>query len=327
MRSPSRPPTWRLALLALALPGCLTGCLTVNLWGGGRKPLVETVVDGTEGPKILLLEVEGVLTESPEMEGFIGMERESTVDRIVEQLDKARTDDEVEAVLLRIDSPGGSVTASDVVYDEILRFKRERKVPVVAQLMGTAASGGYYVAMAADEVIAHPTSITGSIGVVFFGVNISGLMEKFGVQDQTLVTGPYKDAGSPLRPMKNEERAQLMSVLDDLHARFVAVVEQGRPGLEADRVVALADGRIYSAPQALELGLVDRIGDIREGIEQTRIRAGLSEARVVSYHRPREWRQHVYNQAPTGETAVRLGPRLPAWERPGFMYLWAPGAP
>jgi protease-4 len=322
MRNPFRPAAWGLALLALTLPGCLT----VNLWEGGRKPLVETVVEGTKGPKILLLEVQGVLTETPEMEGFFGMERESTVDRIVEQLDKAREDDEVEAVLLRIDSPGGSVTASDVIYDEIQRFKRERKVPVVAQLMGTAASGGYYVAMAADEVVAHPTTITGSIGVVFFGVNISGLMEKFGVQDQTLVTGPYKDAGSPLRPMKPQERAQLMSVLDDLYARFVAVVEQGRPALGAERVTALADGRIYSAPQALELGLVDRIGDIREGIEQTRIRAGLTEARVVSYHRPREWRQNVYSQAPTGEIGVRPGPRLPARERPGFMYLWAPGA-
>ena len=151
--------------------------------------------------------------------------------RVREQLDRARDDPEVRALLLRINSPGGTATASDLVYGEILRFKRERGVPVVAQLMGLATSGGYYVAMAADVVVAHPTTVTGSIGVRFVSVSLAGLMEKVGIEDQTLVAGSHKDAGSPLRRLTREERAHLQSVLDDLHSRFEQVVAAGRPNL------------------------------------------------------------------------------------------------
>lgn len=321
MRNPFSRLGWLLAGLALAAPGCVS----ISLFDGGRKPLVETVIHGDTGPKILMLEIDGVISETPEIGGLIGMEQESAVERVVEQLDKAREDDEVQALLLRINSPGGTVTASDIIYDEILRFKNERGVPVIAQLMGVAASGGYYVAMAADEVIAHATTVTGSIGVIFFGVNISGLMEKFGVEDQTLVTGPFKDTGSALRPMKKQEREQLQSVLTDLHARFVSVVDTGRADLDREQVAALADGRIYSATQALEAGLVDAVGGLSDSIAHAQIRAGLVDARVVTYHRPREWKQNYYNRALPGEITLQVGPRIPAFERPGFLYLWAPG--
>ena len=322
MRNPIPPLGWLLALIALAAPGCIS----INLFDGGRKPLVESVVHGTTGPKILMLEIEGIISDTAGAGGLISVGPESTVERVVEQLDKAREDDEVQGLLLRINSPGGTVTASDIIYNQILRFKEERGVPVVAQLMSTAASGGYYIAMAADEVIAHPTTVTGSIGVIFFGVNISGLMEKIGVENQTLVTGEYKDAGTALRPMRKQERAQLQSVLDDMHERFVSVVDKGRANLDTERVASLADGRIYSANQAKEAGLVDGIGNLADSIAHTQIRGGLVEARVVTYHRPREWKQNYYNQAPPREITLRVGPRLPAFERPGFMYLWAPGA-
>jgi len=300
----------------------------VQLFGGLPDPLIETVIYGESGPKIVLIDIDGVISESRDDHGFLEPSEESMLARVREQLDHARDDSDVRAVLLRINSPGGSVTASDILYQELMRFKRDRGVPVVAHFMGVAASGGYYVAMAADELIAEPTGVTGSIGVIFVGVNLSGLMEKLGVQDQTLTAGAQKDAGSWLHPMKPVEREHLQSVLDDMHERFKQVVVAGRPGLDRQRVDALADGRIYSASQAKANGLVDGLGDLEETVAAAQRRAGLASARVVTYHRPREYRQNLYTQAPAVPRVMRLelGPSLPL-ARPGFLYLWAPGLP
>ncbi len=315
---------WLLVLLVLL--GMAPGCVSVSLLDGRPKPLVESVVHGKAGPKILLLEIEGTLSEVPESDAWFGLGSESMLALVREQLDKAREDDAIRALLLRVNSPGGSVTASDILYQELMRFKEERAVPVVAQLMGVAASGGYYVSMAADRVIAHPTTVTGSIGVIFVGVNLSGLMQKLGIEDQTLVTGPFKDAGSPLRRMRPEERRQLQSVLDDMLARFEQVVATGRSQLDASAVHALADGRIFSAPQALEHGLVDGVGTLADGIAEAERLAGLASSRVVTYHRPREWVQNYYARPIVPpEITLRLEAPLGLPERPGFLYLWAPG--
>jgi protease-4 len=315
---------------APALLACLalvsSGCLTVQLFGGVREPLIETVIHGKSGPKIALIDIDGVISEQAEDPQLFEPAREGMLARVREQLDHAREDGDVKALLLRIDSPGGSVTASDILHQEVMRFKRDRGAPVVAHFMGVAASGGYYVGMAADEVIAQPTTVTGSIGVIFLGLNLSGLMQKIGVKDQTLTAGDAKDAGSWLRPMKPAERAQLQSVLDDMHARFKRVVLEGRPQLDAKRVDALADGRIYSADQALANGLVDGVGDLEQAVAAAQRLAGLPAARVVVYHRPREYRKNLYTEAPAIPRSLRLelSPLLPL-PRPGFLYLWAPG--
>jgi len=316
--------------VALPLLACLAsaGCVTVQLFGGPPEPLIETVIYGESGPKIVLIDIDGVISESSDDRRLLERSEESMVARVREQLDRARDDSSVRAVLLRINSPGGTVTASDIIYQELTRFKRDRGVPVVAHLMGVAASGGYYVAMAADELIAQPTGITGSIGVIFVGVNVSGLMEKFGVEDQTLTAGAQKDAGSWLRPMQSGEREHLQSVLDDMHERFKQIVAAGRHGLDRSRIDELADGRIYSASQAKANGLVDGLGDLEETVAAAQRRAGLASARVVIYHRPREYRQNLYTQAPPAPNLLRLelAPSLPL-ARPGFLYLWTPGLP
>jgi protease-4 len=301
--------------------------VNVQLFGGAPEPLTETVIHGESGPKIVLIDIDGVISESPDERNFLQSPEESMVARVREQLDRARKDSSVRAVMLRINSPGGTVTASDMIYQELVRFKKDRDVPVVAHFMGVAASGGYYVAMAADELIAQPTGVTGSIGVIFVGVNVSGLMKKFGVEDQTLTAGAQKDAGSWLRPMKPDERAHLQSVLDDMHERFKQVVAAGRPALDRARIDELADGRIYSS-QAKANGLVDSLGDLEDTVAAAQRRAGLATARVVIYHRPREYRENLYTQAPALPRVVRLelSPSLPL-ARPGFLYLWAPGAP
>jgi len=315
-----------LATASIALLVC--SCIQLQL-GGLPRPLEETVVHGEAGPKILLLEIEGVIVEQAPDPDLFGPVEDNPVSRVREQLDRARDDPEVRALLLRINSPGGTATASDLIYGEILRFKRERGVPVVAQLMGLATSGGYYVAMAADTIVAHPTTVTGSIGVRFVSVSLAGLLEKVGIEDQTLTAGSHKDAGSPLRRLTGEERAHLQSVLDDLHARFEQVVAAGRPDLPPGGLERVADGSIFSAPQALELGLVDAIADLEESVARTRLAAGLTEARVVRYHRPREYANNLYTRG--GPLAPKLRLELPGWQalafRPGFYFLWAPEFP
>jgi protease-4 len=182
--------------------------------------------------------------------------------------------------------------------------------------------------MAADEIQAYPTSITGSIGVIGMGLNFSGLMAKLGIENQTIQSGAFKDTGSPLRSMRDDERAYMQGIIDELHARFREVVVAGRPNLDAARVAELADGRIYSANGALSNGLIDRIGSIEEAIDRLEELAGISESQVVSYHRPSEWRNNLYTGAPAlaGPPIVQLDLRqmfgpLP---KPGFHYLWLP---
>ncbi len=313
----------RTSVTALAIG--LSGCITLNLLPGPRQPLVETVVQGQRGPKIVLIDVEGPIGERPRESSFGLREPQSMVERIREQLDVARNDAEVRALLLRINSPGGTATGSEVLFREISRFKRERGAPVVSQLMGVATSGAYYVAMASDRVVAYPTTITGSIGVIFWGVNFSGLMGKLGIENQTITTGSYKDAGSPLRPMARKERRYLERVLDDLHVRFREVVAAGRSQLSAEDVAALADGRIFSAPQALDAGLIDRIGDLDDAVAEAERLAGIEESRVVLYHRPPQWKPNIYSQPPSAPALrVDLLSFLGLTRRPGFFYLWWP---
>jgi protease-4 len=318
----------RAAISALAsLPTLLAlGCITVNLPSGQLEPLAETTLEGEGESKVLMVEVDGVITESSDVADFFGTVSEGMVGRLREELDLARKDDAVKALVLRINSPGGTVTGSDLIYDEIQRFKHERKLPVIAQLMGTAASGGYYVALAADEIHAERTTVTGSIGVIFSGFNLAGLMEKLGVENQTITSGAFKDAGSMLRRMRPEERAQMQSVIDDLYARFLEVVKAGRTKLTAEQIRTLADGRIYSASQAQKLGLVDEIGTLDSSVKRARELAGVGSARVITYHRPREYTNNYYTRAnPRREPLVDVWPSQLTLQGPAFLYLWAPG--
>jgi protease-4 len=335
------------ALLCAATLLGQAGCISISLLGmGAEAPLEQSVVAGTRGPKLLLLEIDGLISGSEIEPGFFDLGTTSMVARVREVLDRAREDEEIRGVLLRIDSPGGTATASEQIYTEIDRFKRERNAPVMAQLLGTAASGGYYVAMAADTVQAHPTTVVGSIGVIYTSVNFAGLMEKLGIEDQTITGGEFKDIGSPFRPLTEEERAQLQSIVDDLHARFREVVERGRPALSSSDVERLANGRIYSAPQALENGLVDRVGTLDDAVGELARRIGAPQVRVVAYHRPDVARRNLYMRSYVSSGGARsvaavsrtneLGSReaLAAvagsglrglLARPGFHYLWWPG--
>lgn len=296
----------------------------------GRRELTETELSRDSlfaGPKIALIDVTGTIQNASSFQLF--GKGENPVSELLEQLDKARRDSLVKAVILRINSPGGTVVASELMHDEVTHFKKSGK-PVIAVMMDVAASGGYYVACACDEIVAQPSTVTGSIGVIMLMFDVSGTMNLIGVKSDAITSGLHKDSGSPFRPMRPEERQLFEAVVKDMYDRFVKVVDEGRPKLDEAEVRRLADGRIYTAGQAVELGLIDRIATLRETVDSTKKRLGIKNVRLVAYQRSHDYRPNYYAQAPAppaGDVNL-LNVEMPyalTPPTPQFMYLWAPG--
>ncbi len=219
---------------------------------------------------------------------------QNPVTAVLAQLDAARKDPAVKGILLEINSPGGGITASDILYHELKRFRVERKIPVVVLCQDLTASGGYYVAMAANEVMAHRTSLVGSIGVIAEFGNISELMHKIGVKMNVIKslradgTESFKDMGSMFRPMKPVERAMMQRMVQSMWRRFVTVVATGRAGkLTRAQVEKLADGRIWTGGEALRLGLIDGLGYREDAWRKVQTLAGAPGARLVAWSRAR----------------------------------------
>ncbi|OLB03962.1 MAG: signal peptidase [Nitrospirae bacterium 13_2_20CM_62_7] len=319
-----RTSLWKgLALVGTA--ALLSGCITINLLPGAG-PLEEKQLSGSGTYKVLMVELSGLIS-SRESEGLV--EQPNPVAHLKEELTRAANDSKVKALVVRINSPGGTVTASDVLYHELRAFKEKRKIPVIASIMDVGASGGYYVAVAADKIMVHPSSVTGSLGVIMLTVNARGLLEKIGLEATAVASGPKKDMGSPFRTMTDEERAIFQGVIDSFYQRFLSVIQEGRRNLTPEEIRKLADGRIYSGEQAKALGLVDSVGYLDDAIELAKRQAGLTDARVVVYRRPGEYRNNIYSrvlEGGSGWTALS-GLDLMAIVRggtPQFMYLWMP---
>ncbi len=302
--------------LALAgfLLALLAGCVTVKV-SIFEEPerLKEKVISGYGRDKVLLMDVSGMILEGPHR--LLGLFKGVTSpSRVKEELEKAAKDDHIKAVVVKINSPGGTVSASDVVLHELQNFKSERRMPVVVCLEGLATSGGYYVAQAGDVIVAYPTCITGSIGVIAMKFNFRGLMDKVGLDTDLVKTGRWKDFWSPFRPATPQEKEMMQQVVEEFYRSFVDVVAQGRK-LSLKQVKQLADGRIFTAPQAKSLGLVDKLGYLDDALELAKAQAGLpKEAKVVRYQRPDSYRPNVYSMLPDLEVA---GPQ--------FLYLWLAG--
>ncbi len=225
---------WRgLAILAFA------GALAVLLGTQARESL-----PGRQ--HVLRLPVSGTITEDR---------------RILDALDRAATDDSVRAVLVAIDSPGGTMAGGEAMHGALARIAQRK--PVVAVMGATAASAGYMIAMPAQRVFARESTVTGSIGVLLQSVEVSQLLDRLGIQPQVIASGPLKDQPSLFRPLTEEGRAALSRVVGDLYDQFVAIVAAGRH-MDTARVRTLADGRVFTGRQALEAGLIDAIGGERE---------------------------------------------------------------
>lgn len=308
------------SVLALLLAAVVSGGCTflkVSLTPEPR-PLVEQRIAGSGEAKVLVIDISGVISSARSGSRLGEGERPGLLARVREELDRARADRRVKALVLRINSPGGGVTASDTLHQELLRFKGETGVAVAAHIMDVGASGGYYAALAADAVYAQPTSITGSIGVMMVRVDARGLLEKIGVQAEQLVSGERKGMGSPLRALTAEERKFFQGIIDSLHARFLETVAKGRR-LPADKVRALGDGRVFTSREALEAGLIDGIGYLDDAVVAVKRRANLAEATVVTYIRPGEYRSNIYSMSLIPQELSEL-----AEPGTGFWYLWWP---
>jgi len=215
-----------------------------------------------------IIEVKGVITGSQ---------------KVLERIKDFREDNAIKAIVVRIDSPGGAIGPSQEIYREILKT-RDKKI-IVASLGSVAASGGYYIASAANKIVANPGTITGSIGVIMEYANIREILDKIGLSPVVIKSGRYKDMGSPVRELTENEEALLQGLVDELHVQFVNDAAQGR-GLSRDHVAGLADGRIYTGQSALELDLVDRMGNFEDAIQWSGKLAGIKgEIRPV-YPKP-----------------------------------------
>lgn len=312
-----------LLLCSVFLCGC--GGLKINVGcGGAEDPLKEYVVQGKEEDKILMIPIRGFISDSPKRH-FLG-ERPGVVQEVVARLRKAEEDENVRALILEIDSAGGSTTAGDILYHEIMAFKDRKRVKIVAVFLDIAASGGYYVALPADLIIAHPTSITGSIGVVIITPKVAGLMDKIGVAVDVNKSGKEKDMGSPFRASTPEERRIFQEITDKMARRFLDLTARHRR-LNERTVESLSSARIYLSDEALRLGLVDRIGYMDDAVSAAKELAGLSQnAKVVVYRRTKYANDNLYNTSLSCQQALGLSvPDGAATFGPGFHYLWLPG--
>ena len=322
-----------LSLLSLLPFFLLSGCISQPSLFPSVGPLQETKVSGTGDDKVLIIDVSGMLT-SAKPSGFFDqlVDRPSLPARIKEELTKAHEDKSIKAVVLRINTPGGTVTASDIVYHEIQEFKAKHDIPIIASIMDLGTSGGYYLAVAADKIVAHQSTITGSLGVIMVTLNAQGLLEKIGVEATAIASGPKKSMGSPFRTMTDEERAIFQGVIDSMYNQFVLVIEKGRPNLNKQEIRRLADGRIYSAEQAKKAGLIDDIGYLDDAIALAKKEANIEKASVVTYHRSGGYKHNIYSSFASDPIPLKELPSLnpPSLMTllnggtPQFMYLWLP---
>jgi protease IV len=275
--------------------------------------------------KVLVIDIEGMLS-SMEPGGVLNREGD-VLSRVYSRLQQAGEDKLVRGIILRLDTPGGDVTSSDILYREILKFKKRTGLPVVALMMGVAASGGYYIASACDAIVAHPSTITGSIGVISLFPDVEGLLSKVGVKVQIVKSGELKDAGSPFRDLSEQEQRLFQEIVDELYEQFLKVIhEKRKDALSLEEIRDLADGRVYTAQQALKLKLVDEVGYFDEALGRVLSLAGIPAARVVSYSYYPKRESNLYAsrlEPPSLFDAKSVADALPTL-RSGFYYLWLP---
>ncbi|MGE4291707.1 MAG: signal peptide peptidase SppA [Desulfovibrio sp.] len=331
IRSLCLPPVLSILPLLLVVSALAACSPRVTLFPDGSEPLLEQVLEGSASEKVLLVEASGTVSDQPR-QGLLGS-RPSMVQEIVSRLKLAEKDDAVRAVILKINSPGGGVTASDILHHELTEFRKRTTKPVVALFMDVAASGGYYIALPADRIVCHPTSVTGSVGAVVFLPRVDGLLEKLGVNVDVAKSGRNKDMGSPFRQSTEEERALAQTLINEMGGRFQRLVREARH-LDDAAMETVATARIFTAQQALELGLVDQLGYLQDAFAEARALAELpDDARLVAYRGAPQANDTPYNAAsgpsPDRPALVDAGVLGAALEQSfprqaGVYYLWLP---
>lgn len=315
---------WKVGTWVSIVALCFVGC-TFSL-GTQMQAYEERVLSVGNVEKVLLLEINGVIG-SGELPDLSNRETVPLEAQLKEQLILAEQDPSIRAVVLKINSPGGEVTLTDILHHELSEFRKRSQIPLVASISSVGASGGYYIALAADEIVLHPTGIVGSIGVMMMLFNAEGLLEKIGVQSNFITSGELKTIGSPLKKMTPKEKKILQEILDYQYEQFLQIVARGR-NLSMEQVKPLADGRIYSSPQAKENQLVDQIGYLQDAINVAATKAGITNPTIIKYQRGGTYSNNIYAQFPNSPTEVHLLhidlPSVHQYGSPTFWYLWSP---
>ncbi len=317
-----------LLLLSPLLAGCGTPSFLITPVANTNRLQEVRVKEGRgwSRPKVAIIEVEGMLMNA-RTGGFL-QPTENKLSLFTQQLEQAERDDDVKAVVLRINSPGGTVTASDTMYEMVRKFREKTKKPVIGSTQEVAASGAYYVACGCDEIVAHPTSVIGSIGVIFETFDVSRGLDKLGIKNESIKSGELKDMGSPFKPLAPEARAVMQGMIDQYYTRFVGVVRETREITDSQKLSTATDGRVFSGQQALELGLVDRLGTLEDAIDLAKEKSRSPGAAVVMYKRPYGYQGSIYASAPTPPPQANvLQLQLPDADLflpRGFYYLWKP---
>jgi protease-4 len=314
-------------ILIVSLIILISGCAPhFHLDFMGKERLEEVIlIKSPAKEKVLILDISGIISSTVNPGLFA---RESDIlSKVYYRLEKAAEDKRVKAVILRLDTPGGEATASDILYNEILKFKQKNKIPVVGLMMGVAASGGYYIASACDYVIAHPSTVTGSIGVISIFPNLEELFSKIGIKMNVIKSGEMKDSGSAFRDMTEDEKKIFQAVIDEFYQRFLEVVHLRRKdSLSLEEIKKLADGRIYTAGQALELKMIDEVGYFDSALKKTFSLASLKDANVIAYTYYPSRKTNIYAtnlENPSFLERTKIEDLLP-YLKSGFYYLWLP---
>ncbi len=314
-------------LFIIAISIFFTSCAThVHLDLLGEEQIQEVILVQSEArEKILVIDITGVIGLESRMSIF---NREADlVSSVYYRLKKAEEDPNIKAVVLRLDTPGGEITASDIIYHEIMRFKAETGIPVIALMMSVAASGGYYIASAADYIIAHPTTITGSIGVISVYPNVEGLFGKIGLDVTVIKSGKMKDAGSGLRKMTNEEKDYFQNLTNEYYEQFLSIVHKHvQKDISLDKLRTLADGRIYTAKQAVDNKLINTTGYFADAFDKSLVLANILDAQVIAYTYYPKSKTNIYaaNIQDTSLITIKsIEEHLPKLKT-GFYYLWLP---
>jgi protease-4 len=296
---------------------------------GNSGPLHEFTVPHRDteagGPAVAVIDVDGILLNmdfsGPASAG------ENPVSLFRERLDEAAADPCTKAVVLRINSPGGGVNASDMMYHELMLFKARTQLPIVVSLLDTATGGAYYLALGGDQIIAHPMCVTGGIGVILNLYNISDFLTKQDIASVPIKSGEHIDIGTSLHAATPEQRIQLETMANEFHDRFRQLVLKTRPLIQSSQENVF-DGRIFTGTQALQLRLVDSVGYLDDAVAAARGLSGLSNSRVVMYHRCNDRARTQFSITPNtpmqGEIAPLNFPGLSRSRMPTFLYLWQP---
>lgn len=314
-------------LLVAAILGCTSGSILIRPVTD-QQSLVEQILPGSDkamfADKIVVIDVDGIITNK-RRGGFMSS-GENPTSLFLEKLDKAKHDKRVKAVVLRLNTPGGTVAASDSMYRALKEFKDKTQKPVVASMLDLTASGGYYLACGCDQILAQPSTITGSIGTIVQTVNFKGTMDLLGISSEAIKSGKLKDMASPLRKLNDEDREVLQGIIDRFYGQFLDVVLAGRPNLTAESLKPLADGRVYTADQALQAGLIDQIGYPDDAIQKAKEIAGVNKARIIIYQRPFDYKANIYaTDFQASSTPALVNIEIPQWlqtQGPQFLYLW-----